>query len=70
MLTVVFGEVSGAAPIADSRRTDRSTSIVPESMNFPEQQIFFLKSEVLRTDGTRDGSFQSDEKICLEKSMR
>jgi hypothetical protein len=24
MLTVVFGEVSGAAPIADSRRPDRS----------------------------------------------
>jgi len=48
MLTVVFRHVDGAVLIADSRKIDRSISIVAESEETPERSNFSLKSEAMR----------------------
>jgi hypothetical protein len=44
MLTVVSGDVDDAVSVANLRRIDRSMSIVPDSVNYQERQIFSLES--------------------------
>jgi hypothetical protein len=48
LLTVVFGYVGGAALPVDSRKVDRSKSIVAESGDFPERSDSSLNSKALR----------------------
>jgi len=48
MLTVVFGHVDDAVLVADSRKIDRSVSIVAESEETPERSNFSLKSKAMR----------------------
>jgi hypothetical protein len=48
ILTVVFGHVDGAVLIADSRKIDRSISVVAESEETPERSNFSLKSKAMR----------------------